>query len=633
MNTNNPLPTDSAVDLSRSRILFIDDQDLDVQILHALAMLQQPMRYLCISRSTDLLTQLHQDWDLIIYGQCEALTLSQSLQHIQDVAVFRIPVLIALPQAPQTQDFAHFLSMIRHGVFDLLRIDQVDHIQASLLRALKYSRALQRASQVQRQLEQTQKLNLLLQRQLNHARALIQDGVHIQVNLAYLRLFGLHSASEILGQLLIDVLQPQHRAEFEQQIEQLCLENQAWSHIRIHSLNPELQCIPELDLICIAQPDSNKVEIYILPTALIHMIQQQPPHTDDSAHSAAQTLNNISSEHAANDQYYDYAHPLDRSSHSSAIPQSSLQITTLQHGFDISQLNLSSSAILDLSQQDLFKPQQLQLRFQQLHNPKRANALLVAVSIEDSALQQLALETAAQLPFQPLDPEQQQLEILGLDQQDRLTKSSNFKLDPLLPEQSYIQRLTRSIQLDRKLLDLSCQQLAQLGPEHAHCMLLLQLQHHILLHDPDFAHMLIHHLSALRRDQPVLILEFDAQALLLNSDQALKRIAVLRQCGVLIALRNVQPSAELNALIQATVISFLSLSEQLSSSLLHASQATRQQPILALRELSNFKWIIKQINKQEHFDHAVELGVDFVQGDYIQAEQPQLTLLELTQPH
>lgn len=631
MNTSTQRPTDEPVDLSRSRILFIDDQDLDVQILQALATLQQPMQYLCISEATELLTQLHHDWDLIIFGQCQALTLSKSLQHIQEIAPFRIPVLIALPRAPQSQDLAHFLSMIRHGVFDLLRIDQVEHIQASLLRALKYSRALQHASQIQLQLEQTQKLNQLLQLQLKHARALIQDGVHIQVNLAYLRLFGLDSASEILGELFVDVLQPQHRAEFEQQIKQLALENQAWNHIRIHSLNPQLRATPELDLICIAQPNTENVEIYILPTALLQTLQQQPDRTQRC--NASQYLSAAAADQAANDQHYADSRTWAPSSKPASNAQSSIQVTALkQLDFDISQLNLPSSAILDLSAYDLPQLQALTVYFQQLYSQHPPHLRIVVVSTADTAQQHSALERAAQQPFHPVDPQQLQ------DAQNSAQPIAHFKLEALRPEQSFIQRLIQSIQVDRELLNLSCQQLADLDAEQdaeqAPCMLMLQLQHHILLHDPDFAHMLIHRLSELKRHQPVLILEFDAPALLLNSDQALKRLALLRQCGVLIALRNARPSADLNAFIQATAISLLSFDNSFNNSYINSTLSeTCHKQLQQLRKIGHFKVLIKHLNQQTSFERAQALELDYLQGDYFQAKHKQLRLIEQALPH
>lgn len=370
--TTTQLPTDQPVDLSLSRILFIDDQDLDAQILQALALLQQPKHYLRISLASELLAQLHQaTWDLIVYGHCEALTLSQSLQHIQEAAVFRIPLLIALPQAPQSQDFAHFLSMIRHGVFDLLRLDQVDHIQASLLRALKYSYALQRAVQLQQQLKQMQKLNHLLHLQLNHARALIQDGIHIQANPAYLHLFGLHKPEQILGKLLIDVLQPQQHAEFEQHVQQLYLENRAWRHLHIHSLNPALKLAPELDIICIAQPDVTKLEIYILPTALLHTPPQLP---NTQPIQPVQSSLSTATSPAVNDQYYDASRRFAPSAKAPARSQPSTPISALkQHDFDIARLDLACSEILNLAQSEQPKQSALKLYFQQLHSISRKN--------------------------------------------------------------------------------------------------------------------------------------------------------------------------------------------------------------------------------------------------------------------
>lgn len=245
--------------------------------------------------------------------------------------------------------------------------------------------------------------------------------------------------------------------------------------------------------------------------------------------------------------------------------------------------------------------------------------------------QHITLEAASQQPFRRLDLQQQPDPEAIHDQ--KATRPSQYQLDALIPEQSYIQRLTQSIQIDRELLYQSCQQLAQLPPEYQPCMLMLQLQHHILLHDPDFAHMLIHAQDTLSsHNQPVLILEFDAKALLRQHDQALKRLALLRQCGVLIALRNAQPSAELKALLQATSVSLLSFTDQFNADLVHPTHApTRLQQLQDLRKISNFKILIKNINQQDSFERAATLDVDFLQGDYFQAKQEKLTLTEQIQ--
>lgn len=117
-----------------------------------------------------------------------------------------------------------------------------------LVRALSFSRVSQTQQHLLNELEAAQSQTQSLVEDSNRAIATIQEGIHIQANADYLKLFGLQSEDEIIGLPLLDLLQPSDLNDFKTRFKKISQGQVDLGRVEIHSLNPRVAASNPLKL-------------------------------------------------------------------------------------------------------------------------------------------------------------------------------------------------------------------------------------------------------------------------------------------------------------------------------------------------------------------------------------------------
>jgi EAL domain-containing protein (putative c-di-GMP-specific phosphodiesterase class I)/PAS domain-containing protein len=205
--------------LSETRLLIIDDNQIRYnEIISLFQSKNHQVQAILLDELKSFEKQLNTSWDLIIFGRAYDIKIEQAVTLIQASADIDIPVLLLKPE-----DYQHnqYQSYIQKGIYDVVNLEYTERFYISLIRALSYSRTLQTKQHLLSDLESVKNQAQALVEEQHKAIALIQEGIHTQVNEEYLKLFGLKDESEIIGLPLLDILQPQNINDFKQRFKKI----------------------------------------------------------------------------------------------------------------------------------------------------------------------------------------------------------------------------------------------------------------------------------------------------------------------------------------------------------------------------------------------------------------------------
>lgn len=204
---------------TETRLLIIDDNQIRYnQILELLDAKGHQVKACLLDDIKSFEKQLHNVWDVVIFGRAYDLKVEQAIALIQASKQPHLPVLMLKPEDYQ---FEQYMTFINKGIYDLVNLDYSARFYIDVIRALSYSRLVQTQQHLEDELENAQSQAQSLVEDSNKAVAIIQEGIHLQANPEYLALFGFKHEDEIIGLPLLDVLQPADLNDFKQRFKKI----------------------------------------------------------------------------------------------------------------------------------------------------------------------------------------------------------------------------------------------------------------------------------------------------------------------------------------------------------------------------------------------------------------------------
>lgn len=189
-----------------TRLLIIDDNQIRFnQITDVLTAEEYQVQATLLDDLQNFEKQLNLNWDVIIFGRAYDLKYEQALSLLRNSSQADVPMILLKPDdyAPE-----QYLTYVRKGVYDILHLEQPEVFCLGLLRALAVSRLVQSQKKLTEELEIAQNQAQLLVEDSSKAIAIIQEGIHVQANEEYLKLFNLKSEDDLIGLPILDILQP-----------------------------------------------------------------------------------------------------------------------------------------------------------------------------------------------------------------------------------------------------------------------------------------------------------------------------------------------------------------------------------------------------------------------------------------
>ncbi len=198
---------------TETRLLIIDDNQIRFnQIRDILTANEHQVQATLLDDLQNFEKQLNRQWDLVIFGRAYDLKYEQALSIIQLSQQPTLPILLLKPEDYSLDQYA---SYIRKGVYDIVDLGSPDRFYIDLFRALSFSRLTDAQQHLMTELETAQNQAQAFVTESHKAIAVIQEGIHIDANEEYLKLFGFKSNDDIIGLPLLDVLQPQDLTDFK----------------------------------------------------------------------------------------------------------------------------------------------------------------------------------------------------------------------------------------------------------------------------------------------------------------------------------------------------------------------------------------------------------------------------------
>ena len=231
---------------TETRLLIIDDNQIRYnQIRDLLTSHDYQVDAVLLDDLQSFEKQLNFKWDLIVFGRAYDLKYEQALGIVRLSQQPDLPMILLKPDDYHPEQYAQY---IRKGVYDILNFDYMERFYVGLVRALSFSRLSQRQQHLTEELETAQIKAQFLVEDSHRAVATIQEGIHIQANADYLKLFGLKSEDEIIGLPLLDLLQPADLNDFKTRFKKISQGQFDLGQVEIHSLNPHVSASNPLKL-------------------------------------------------------------------------------------------------------------------------------------------------------------------------------------------------------------------------------------------------------------------------------------------------------------------------------------------------------------------------------------------------
>ena len=246
---------------TETRLLIIDDNQIRFnQIRDLLTSNGHVVEAALLDDLQTFEKQLHQNWDLVIFGRAYDLKYEQALSLIQLSKQPNLPIILLKPEDYQADQYAAY---IRKGVYDILNLDYPDRFYLGLLRALSLSRLMLTQQHLMDELESAQTHAQSLVHDSNKAVALIQEGIHIQANPEYLQLFGMKNEDDIVGLPLLDLLQPKDLNEFKLRFKKITQGQFDLGRLEIATLNDQVSVPNPLKIEFLPATDEDALQLTI----------------------------------------------------------------------------------------------------------------------------------------------------------------------------------------------------------------------------------------------------------------------------------------------------------------------------------------------------------------------------------
>ncbi|MGH8454065.1 MAG: PAS domain S-box protein, partial [Nevskiales bacterium] len=160
---------------------------------------------------------VHADWisdidqlDALLPQADLVLCASENLPKakLKDVAdrCRQLPRHVLVVAMNDTIDIGRTTQAMRSGARDLVSLQQMEHLQAVVLRELEHAHVTRSLQEVNSRLQQAETRHDSLLQDSAEALAYIQEGIHIRVNPAYSKLFGYSDIKSVKGLPLMDLI-------------------------------------------------------------------------------------------------------------------------------------------------------------------------------------------------------------------------------------------------------------------------------------------------------------------------------------------------------------------------------------------------------------------------------------------
>ncbi|TSH78485.1 EAL domain-containing protein [Acinetobacter sp. RF15A] len=231
---------------TETRLLIIDDNQIRYnQIRDLLSNNQYQVDAVLLDDLQSFEKQLNFNWDLIIFGRAYDLKYEQALSLVRLSHQPELPIILLKPEDYKAEQYAQY---VHKGIYDILNLDYPERFYIGLVRALSFSRGLQTQQHLMNELETAQNQAQSLVEDSNRAVATIQEGIHIQANADYLKLFGLQNEDDLIGLPLLDLLQPEDLNEFKTRFKKISQGQFDLGRFDIVSVNPKISAANPLKL-------------------------------------------------------------------------------------------------------------------------------------------------------------------------------------------------------------------------------------------------------------------------------------------------------------------------------------------------------------------------------------------------
>lgn len=246
---------------TETRLLIIDDNQIRYnQITDLLTTHEHHVHATLLDDLSLFEKQLNLKWDLVIFGRAYDLKLEQALTLIHHSNQPDLPLLLL--KADDFQD-DQYTALVRKGIYDAVDLNQPEDFYFILLRALAFSRLHQTQQQLLDELETLQVHTQLLVDESNNAVAVIQEGIHVQANEEYLKLFGFASEDDIIGIPILDVIQPTELNDFKQRLKKISQGQFDLGGIQVQCQNPALSQANPLKIEFLPSTEEDAIQISI----------------------------------------------------------------------------------------------------------------------------------------------------------------------------------------------------------------------------------------------------------------------------------------------------------------------------------------------------------------------------------
>lgn len=184
-----------------------------------------------------------------------------------------------------------------------------------------------------------------------------------------------------------------------------------------------------------------------------------------------------------------------------------------------------------------------------------------------------------------------------------------------------------SVQLDRWILVEASKQLHNFITQYPKAKLIVNLNHHILLNDKKLPELTAKLLTIIGSKQAhPLVLQFSEQALQQNLSQAQPQIALLRQHGAEISIRNFGDSLYSDSILQQIDTQYLSFNHKLAKMLSSEKDiGVLQEKILHFIAMKSVEILLIDLNDMNLFANAWNVEARYLQGNYFQKKLDRLT--------
>lgn len=205
--------------LAKTRLVIIDDHQLRYnEIVKLLQSHNHSVEAILLDDLKSFEKQLNTAWDIIIFGRAYDFKLEQAISLVHASSQPALPILLMSPENYTAQDYTAY---IHKGVYEVIHVQEPEHVYISILKALSCSRLQQSQARLLDELDTFQSHVQLQVEESNKAVAVIQEGIHVKANAEYLSFLGLKDENELIGLPVLDLLQPEDITAFKQKFRRI----------------------------------------------------------------------------------------------------------------------------------------------------------------------------------------------------------------------------------------------------------------------------------------------------------------------------------------------------------------------------------------------------------------------------